>query len=552
MRLVTRLLEGLTDEYRQQSEQQCFVAHEFDNIDIRSRLAKSLEAINLQPYFADSEVTSELLLGKICSKILATRAFVVDVSSLNANVYFELGLAVGFNKPILAILKEGKAVPSILDNFVNFRFTHYSELEQELTRQMPVWFAGATEIEALYTSHCHFLNRFCDDRNRISPGRVYYVIDDETKGDPGQIGTTVKGVNPDLRETLLSGLKRFNFELALLDDAPSIDDFRFCDFCRASRNAAFGVVNVSRYTTASVYMFAGLFLSLGITPLFLVKTPDEEGLDVLPPTLLRGLDYLTYQHFAELAEQLPKRLEEFLNQQTRPLIDRILIDLPPDDSDRPTGRVLTWSVMQAGADHGGLIEAHVEEMFSDRFPRMLVYIYVGTGADILATIKDYLGHTFSRRNFLSEAFRAQLSWPRSFDDNQAIQQAALEGFRTTSLNQVARRIDEDRDLANSSHKTIWLQGYPLKGSGNMHISLAKYISWLDNNLIPALPESAHVVAQWFIHTPNAPAFASSLAEGLRTAHVAPKSVVRIANDITDTDKTQEYWERLLWNEQNCG
>jgi hypothetical protein len=551
MRLVTRLLEGLTDEYRRQSEQQCFVAHEFDNVDIRSRLGKALEAINLQPYFADSEVTSELLLGKICSKILATRAFVVDVSSLNANVYFELGLAVGFNKPIMAILKEGKAVPSILDNFVNFRFTHYSELEQELTRQMPVWFASATENEALYTSHCHFLNRFCDDRNRISPGRVYYVID-ETKGDLGQIETTVKGVNPDLRETLQSGLKRFNFELALLDDAPSIDDFRFCDFCRASRNAAFGVVNVSRHTTASVYMFAGLFLSLGITPLFLVKTPDEEGLDVLPPTLLRGLDYLTYQHFTELEEQLPKRLEEFLNQQTRPLIDRILVDLPPDDSDRPTGRVLTWSVMQAGADHGRLIEEHVEEMFSDRFPRMLIYVYVGTGASILETIKNYLEYSLTRGAFLSEAFRSQLSWPRSFDDNQSIQQAALEGFRATSLNQVARRIDEDRDLANSSHKTIWLQEGPLKGSGNMHISLGKYISWLDNNLIPALPESAHVVAQWFLHTRNAPAFAASLAEGLRTAHVAPKSVVRIANDITDTRESQEYWRRLLGNLQNCG
>lgn len=550
MRLVTRLLAGLSEENRQQSQQQCFVAHEFDNIDIRTRLTKALKKINLEPYFADSEVTTNLLLGKICGKVLSTRAFVADMSSQNPNVYFELGLAIGFNKPILAIVKDGKTVPAILHNFVNFRFTHFSGLEQDLDKQMPVWFTDATVSEALYTSRCHFLNRFCEDRNRLSPGRVYYLLD-ETNGSTNQTGGDCSIVNPDLTEAMLMALQRFNYELSLLNDVPSIDDFRFCDFCRAARNASFGVVNLTAHSAVSVYLFAGLLLGLGIDFFLLVQTPDEDGNETAIPSLLRGFDYVPYKHYAELAEQLPMKLEEFLNKQTRPLIDRVLFDLPIEEIERPSGRVLTWSVLKAGADHGRLIKDHIEEMLLDGFPRMLVYVYAGPSEEILNRVEEYLRYSHQLRGISHEAFSAVLSWPQSLD-GQSIERAVLNAFRVKSLNQISKRIGENLNFAGSTRKIVWLWQEPSQDSNNFHLSLGKYISWIDNTLISSLPESIYVVSQYLVRSGNPKRFATSLAETLGGTYTASRSVIRIANDMQDTRKSEKFWRELLWEEQKCG
>jgi hypothetical protein len=550
MRLVTRLLAGLSDDSRQQSQQQCFVAHEFDNVDIRIRLAKALKKINLEPYFADSEVTSNLLLGKICGKVLSTRAFVADMSSQNPNVYFELGLAIGFNKPILAIIKEGKTVPAILHNFVNFRFTHFSGLEQDLDRQMPIWFTDATVSEALYTSRCHFLNRFCEDRNRLSPGRVYYLLD-ETNGSTNQSGGDAPTVNPDLNEAMLVALQRFNYELLLLNDVPNIDDFRFCDFCRAARNASFGVVNLSAHSAVSVYLFAGLLLGLGIDFFLLVQTPDENGNETAIPSLMRGFDYVPYKHYAELADQLPMKLEEFLNKQTRPLIDRVLFDLPIEEAERPSGRVLTWSVLKAGADHGRLITDHVQEMLLDGFPRMLVYVYAGPSEEILNSIDEYLRNSHRLDDILREAFSAELSWPQSLDD-QSMGEEVLKAFRVKSLAQISKRIGDNLNSAGSGRKIVWLRQKPLQDSNNFHLSLGKYISWIDNTFIPSLTESTYVISQYLIRSGNPKGFATSLAETLSGTYTASRSVIRIANDMQDTRKAETFWQHLLWDEQKCG
>ena len=550
MRLVAQLLHGLTDEYRHQSEQQCFVAHEFIDVDIHNRLSKALKLSNLQPYFADSEVTGNLLLKKICGKILATRAFVVDLSKPNPNVYFELGLAVGLNKPILALAKQGSDIPEILIDLLGLRFAHYFQLEQELSRQMPVWFASATETEALYTSHCHFLNRFCDARNRLSPRRVYYLMD-ENEGSDNRKQTATTGVDPDLREVLLSAFRRFNFDLEQFETAPNVDDYRFCDICRASREAAFGVVNVSQHTAASVYLFAGLFFGLGIDLLLLVRTPDEQGKEVTVPSLLRGLDYLPYQHFAELEERLPKQLEEFLNRQTRPLIDRVLMDLATDEPDNPTGTVLVWSVMKAGEDHARLVLEHAQEMVSDGSPRILAYLYIGTGSAILSTIETYLEHALSGYEPFIDAHMVRISWPRSFN-SKTLQRAVLDGFRAKSMSEISLKLEESAGGPGSLRRSIWMRPRLLKDPRNLHSSLAAYLSWLDGNFITSLPQHTHVVTQLFIQTRNPAAFSNSIVDMLRSTHLAPRSVIRIASDIEDTSASRERWQSYLFDEQQCG
>ncbi len=462
-----------------------------------------------------------------------------------------LGLAVGMNRPILAIMKEGSSAPGILQSFVNHRFSYYSQLEDDLSKQMPVWFANASEQEILYGSHCHFLTRLCDDRNRLSPGRTYFLVDqtDLTAEDTGSPAHTI---DLDLKGAIEFGLKRFNFDLELLSEAPPFYDFRFCNVCRATRDAAFVIVNVTQDTCPTVFLFAGLFVGLGINPLLLVNTPDKHGKEVTVPTLLQGLDYLPYKFFGELEEGLPQQLEDFLNTRRQPLIDRVLVDLPMEISEAPKGRVLIWSAMEAGPDHAVLIEKHAEEMFSAGFPRMLAYIYVGPNADILQAISEYLDEALFFALPFAGRYSVDLSKSRSFDDDRAVQKAVLNGFQVEALGEIHTTLEKSARRLDSPYKAIGLQHETIKASAKMHSSLANYVSWIDTKLISSLPENAYLMTQLFVQTKEPGTFASSLAQQLRSAHPMQSSIVRIANDISDDPSTREFWESRLSRRQSCG
>src|ERR671927_256032 len=124
MSFISRVLEQISDEEKRAGESQCFISHEFGQKDLRAKLVRALERLHLRPYFADKEVTGDFILSKVCKKILLTRASIVDLTKANPNVYFELGVAIGMNKPVFLVLKEGESVPSLLKSFVKVRFTH--------------------------------------------------------------------------------------------------------------------------------------------------------------------------------------------------------------------------------------------------------------------------------------------------------------------------------------------------------------------------------------------------------------------------------------------
>jgi hypothetical protein len=164
MKLISQIYQQLTDEEKQAGESQCFIGHEFRHKDLRKKLQRALSGLpdkKLQPYFADSEVTGDFILEKICKKILATCATIVDLSSGNPNVYFELGLAIGLNKPIFVVLKQHTSVPSVLESFIKLHFTSYTELEENLVTQIPGWLDQSIEHHLRYNNHCHFVNLLC-------------------------------------------------------------------------------------------------------------------------------------------------------------------------------------------------------------------------------------------------------------------------------------------------------------------------------------------------------------------------------------------------------
>jgi len=325
MSLISQVLQEIDDEDKRAGESQCFIGHEFRHRDLRVKLERALERLGLQAYFADKEVTCYSILTKICKKILVTRASIVDLSQANPNVYFELGIVVGLNKPVLVVLKHGTFVPPLLENFVKLRFTNYTKLEEELVAQVPGWLEHSIEYHILYNTHCHLANVLCPERQRIAPQRRYLVIDEIEGADESR--QAILTHDADLRAELPGALDRFHFTPVFLEELPLDNSCRLCDYCRALRRSDFTLCHITRRTSPNVYFLLGLATGLDIPSLRMVhKEYDKEGkLLIEVPTILRGLDGFFYEHSVDIGERLCDEVEGFLNRQkSKPIIGRTL------------------------------------------------------------------------------------------------------------------------------------------------------------------------------------------------------------------------------------
>jgi hypothetical protein len=118
--VCSRLDVDATEEY--------FEAHAFGRQgmdDLRDAIEKTFESEelkdfrNLKPYHPEKEVTSDILLCKICEKIRSTRFGFYEISSQNPNVMLELGMAVAFGKPSIILVKKGCEIPSDLEGLTS-------------------------------------------------------------------------------------------------------------------------------------------------------------------------------------------------------------------------------------------------------------------------------------------------------------------------------------------------------------------------------------------------------------------------------------------------
>jgi DNA-binding response OmpR family regulator len=326
MSLIHRLLQEIDDAEKRAGEMQCFISHEFRHTDLRARLERVLKQLGLHAYFADKELSGDFILHKVCKKILITRASIVDLTSVNPNVYVELGVAIGLNKPVFLVLKQHATVPPLLEGFVKLRFTSYTGLGRDLVTQAPGWLQESVTQHMRYTTHCHFVNVLCPDRQRLTPQRRYLVIDQREETDA--TGQPYLAPDPDLRAELLEALNRFHFTPVFLDEVSPGAGVRLCDYCRALRDSDFALIHLTRHTAQNVYLLLGLVTGLGIPSLLILHDErDREGrLSFILPSMLHGLDRFSYTSYREIGEKLGDSLEEFLHStKHKPIKDRSLV-----------------------------------------------------------------------------------------------------------------------------------------------------------------------------------------------------------------------------------
>ena len=126
----------------------CFVAMPFNNEtvnqDVQDAIKNAIESPelghDLSYYRVDEDIFNGSITNKIVEKIFSCRLMVCDITSWNANVMFELGLAMALNKDIFLIYNspEDFKVPFDLSaqNILSYKNGESGKLRTELIKRV--------------------------------------------------------------------------------------------------------------------------------------------------------------------------------------------------------------------------------------------------------------------------------------------------------------------------------------------------------------------------------------------------------------------------------
>lgn len=313
-----------------------FVAHRFNSEDVREAIKQAMSQLEMTSYFADQEVTGRALADKLWDKIRSVDALIADVSFPNENIYFEVGLAIGHNKPVLLIMQNPSQVPNILRGFEILSFAWFGELQRLLAEQFSAWYKRTKDNESNSFSRrksnesgwCHFGNTLCDDRYRIKPSQHYLVLDQVMAGESA--GITDSFPDSDLRDCI-NELNLSYAQPMFLDEVasqPTKPVFKLCEYCIAVRQSKFLLPNLGIRTDPDIYVLAGLSFALLPNRLFWMTRQIPEGKDTPDfqvPTVMQGLDAFPYRSLKYVHDNLPSQIKVFLDKIEGP------ISSPPPD-----------------------------------------------------------------------------------------------------------------------------------------------------------------------------------------------------------------------------
>jgi hypothetical protein len=140
-----------------------FVAHEFtrqEKDDLREAIDQAFRNTQLNACYSDEEFRSgEHILKKIEDSIHATQFGIYDITTVNPNVYLELGLAKGAGRPFYIICKKGTEIRADLQGLGRIEYESYKNLTDEIKKKiLPEVFKhnnnkpdnGELEIFAIY------------------------------------------------------------------------------------------------------------------------------------------------------------------------------------------------------------------------------------------------------------------------------------------------------------------------------------------------------------------------------------------------------------------
>ena len=124
-------------EYVAPQKNRVFVGMPFKMVDIYEHAIKpTLKALNLQAWRADEDKGAGDISCKISYVLQSCRVAIMEISDLNPNVCFEIGLAYGYGVPVVLMRKEGSPVATDLNGLLCLEYQDINSLKNELTAHL--------------------------------------------------------------------------------------------------------------------------------------------------------------------------------------------------------------------------------------------------------------------------------------------------------------------------------------------------------------------------------------------------------------------------------
>ena len=108
---------------------------EFDEV-YADLIKPAFEAVGYNVKRADDIVSQQNILKDIFRSIAKADLIIADLTSLNANVFYELGIAHTFKKPVIMIAQSIEEVPFDLTPFFHVHYKTMKELQESWQRKV--------------------------------------------------------------------------------------------------------------------------------------------------------------------------------------------------------------------------------------------------------------------------------------------------------------------------------------------------------------------------------------------------------------------------------
>lgn len=124
-------------EYQVEPET-CFVVMPFDPryLDVFDAIKTSLQALNVRAYRADEPGTSAPIIEDIISHVMSADFIIADLTTLNPNVLYELGLSHVLKEDVILLTQTIERVPFDVTHLRLIRYEHTAEGLEDLGAQL--------------------------------------------------------------------------------------------------------------------------------------------------------------------------------------------------------------------------------------------------------------------------------------------------------------------------------------------------------------------------------------------------------------------------------
>jgi len=291
----------LVRQYLTPPTQEYFVGHGFSDAqkkDLRPAVERALASTGLKPYRADDVVTPKAILQKIMEKISLTQFCIFDISLPRPNVFIEIGVAIGLNRPLLILAQRETIVPQALKSLVSISYSSYAQLTRDLAGKTDALARRIEKGKQLGTNYCHICEKPCVD-TVVRQERRYLVASPR-----GQAAS-------DFNSAVEGALREHDYHPLYLDEEAG-GGMAVCQFCHLLRSTAFGIYHLHTETPCETFLALGL--AIGLKAAFVLLSPKDSDL----PSNLKGWDHFEYTAYADIEAKLAESIQDLLTSAVPP------------------------------------------------------------------------------------------------------------------------------------------------------------------------------------------------------------------------------------------